>query len=515
MNKKVEVILVAFLYLFTLYLWTLPFQSNPLPFGDVDSTTHFTIGDWMALNDKSVFNIPYYMTYVFGEDAQGKLIYPPQFNTAEAIVESFSFDRIIPVYIFYTIISSLYVITSYLLIRKLYGFWPAYLSSFFLIFSYRDYMTYLWGMWPQMASFILTPLVMYSFYQFVEKKSNIYLYITAVLMVIQFAFHPQGMAFSAGFLVIYSALLIWKHKKFLFPVKSLATAAILGIVLLLIFAPFQIRIFANKIGLTDSGSEFREKAPLGNLLKWYERPQRNVGVPDEYFNFKDVYGYWVLPLLLLGIGIVLWRRNPSDILMISYLIAMYLFIHLENIGFPRAHRFLEMEAWLFAPLMVIGLLSLPSLLPESYRQKAKFGLIAAFSIITIFVIAVPAYSTLKNSYPGISRTTDLHMELADWMRNNLQEDANVMYVGYTAFAKKKWLRSLSHRNIIYDNSVIPQQHRAINLTDHVLIDYSEALAWTNSQDSISNLKEWELQNLANATLVYEHPSKMARIYALR
>ena len=131
---------------------------------------------------------------------------------------------------------------------------------------------------------------------------------------------------------------------------------ILGVVLLLAFAPFQLRIFANKIGLTETGSEFHEKAPLSNLLKWYERPQRNVGVPDEYFNFKDVYGYWVLPLLLLGVGLIIWRRNSPDTLMIAYLITMYLFIHLENIGFPRAHRFLEMEAWLFAPLIVIALL---------------------------------------------------------------------------------------------------------------------------------------------------------------
>ncbi|HLC65143.1 MAG TPA: DUF6541 family protein [Candidatus Nanoarchaeia archaeon] len=518
MNKKLEVILVALLYLFTLYLWTLPIQSTPLPFGDVDSTTHFTIGDWMALNDKSMFNIPYYMTYVLGEDAQGKLVYPPQFNTAEAIAESFSFGRIIPVFIFYAVISSLFVLTSYILIRKLYGFWPAYLSSFFLIFSYRDYMTYLWGMWPQIASFVLTPVVMYSFYQFVSKecKKPIYLYLTVILMITQFAFHPQGIVFSAGFLAIYSLLLIWKQKRFFFPLKTLAFAGILGVVLLLAFAPFQLRIFANKIGLTETGSEFHEKAPLSNLLKWYERPQRNVGVPDEYFNFKDVYGYWVLPLLLLGVGLIIWRRNSPDTLMIAYLITMYLFIHLENIGFPRAHRFLEMEAWLFAPLIVIGLLSVPSIIPESYRRNAKFALIAAFSILTIFLVTVPAYSTLKNAYPGAMRTTEFHMELADWMRENLPEDANVMYVGYTAFAKKKWLRSLSHRNIIYDNPVIPQQHRAINLTDHVLIDYSEALAWTNGdEEAIKELQNWEVQNLANKTLLYEHPSKLARIYSLR
>ena len=55
MNRKIKVLLITALFLFTLYLWTLPFQKNRMPYGEVDAGSHFTVGDYMAETDKSVY----------------------------------------------------------------------------------------------------------------------------------------------------------------------------------------------------------------------------------------------------------------------------------------------------------------------------------------------------------------------------------------------------------------------------------------------------------------------------
>src|SRR3989344_5776706 len=95
MNKK-DVILLIFLYLPALYLWTLPI--NEMPFGDVDSSAHFTSGDYMAYTDKSVYKLPYYLIPSLGYG--GYFGYPPQFNAGEAIIQILGGNRIIPVYLF-------------------------------------------------------------------------------------------------------------------------------------------------------------------------------------------------------------------------------------------------------------------------------------------------------------------------------------------------------------------------------------------------------------------------------
>ena len=149
--KKIEIVLMAVLYMAALYLWTLPIQNNRLPFGDVDASSHFTIGDYMVTYDKSIAKIPYPVTFRY--KGQNNLLpdylwYPPQYWTNTGIAQVLGGERILPPFIVVAIFSSLIVLSSYFLIRSLFGFWPAFLSSFLLMFSTRDYMIYLWGQWP-------------------------------------------------------------------------------------------------------------------------------------------------------------------------------------------------------------------------------------------------------------------------------------------------------------------------------------------------------------------------------
>ena len=59
--KAFAAVAVAVLFVVSLYLWTLPFQKNRLPFGEGDSAWHFAIGDSIASSDKAEFRLPYYI----------------------------------------------------------------------------------------------------------------------------------------------------------------------------------------------------------------------------------------------------------------------------------------------------------------------------------------------------------------------------------------------------------------------------------------------------------------------
>src|SRR3989338_9918967 len=145
-GKQVEFLAILIVYLTGLYVWTLPIQRNRLPFGDVDASSHFTIGDYMVTYDKSIAKIPYPVTFRY--KGQNNLLpdylwYPPQYWTNTGIAQVLGGERILPPFIVVAIFSSLIVLSSYFLIRSLFGFWPAFLSSFLLMFSTRDYMIYL------------------------------------------------------------------------------------------------------------------------------------------------------------------------------------------------------------------------------------------------------------------------------------------------------------------------------------------------------------------------------------
>ncbi len=66
MNKKIEALLVALLVLITIYIWTSPFQKNQMPFGDVDSSTHFALGDYSGQKGTTSTQIPPYLKYRYG-----------------------------------------------------------------------------------------------------------------------------------------------------------------------------------------------------------------------------------------------------------------------------------------------------------------------------------------------------------------------------------------------------------------------------------------------------------------
>ena len=516
--KKIELFLVAALYLTALYIWTLPIQKNSMPFGDVDASSHFTIGDYMASQDRSILEIPYPVTFRYwGQNAffPDYLWYPPQYWTNTGIAQVLGGERIMPVFILIAVLTSIIILSSYLLIRDLFGFWPAFLSSFLLIFSTRDFMIYLFGQWPQSLSFAFTPLVLYCFYQYHKsykesKPKPIYLYLMAMFLSAQFFFHPQGMIASAGALIAYNLILSIKNRKIPFSFKHLIISIILFAVVSSAFAPLNVGEFFSSLAEKQSesqGSAFQ----FDKLFKWYQGIKGDPGIPDFYFTYNETHGsllenvkntllaWWTLPFLLIGLFILAYRRREEDYLLLAWFISYYLLTRMVVWGFgSRDIRMFAYEAHVFYPIIAIGLLSLSSLQKqEAFKKYLKFGLIALFLILAVSINGKSAYEVLKSQQNSIGRISQPQYEAAEWIREKLPAKAGIYDYGTLGFqnfaAKIKWLLVLSQRHFIVGND-------QLNMTNYVFVDYTDAIALGN-QNYFNAIKNFEMQ-FQNATPIY-------------
>ncbi len=517
--KKLEFLLVILLYLAALYIWTLPMQGNKMPFGDVDASSHFTIGDFMVSYDQSIIKIPYPITFRYrGQNSlfPDYIWYPPQYWTNTAIAQIIGGERILPVFIFVAIFSSLIILSSYLLIRNLFGFWAAFLSSFLLIFSTRDYMIYLWGQWPQSLSFAFTPLTLYCFYRYCKNHNEgqgrpIYLYLMAVFLAAQFLFHPQGLIASAGALILYSLTLIVKNRKMPFSIKHASIAAAIFIAVCVAFAPLNIGEFIVELtSKQDTGAA--KILQLDKLFKWYQGIKNDPGLPDFYFTYNGAHGslqdgllsWWTLPFLLIGLFVLAYRRKEEDFVLLSWFVSFYFLTRLVVFGYgTRDIRMFAYEAHVFYPIIAVGLVSLSSLPPqETLRKYLKFGLIAVFLVLAITVNGKSAYDVLSSQKYSIARINPWQYEAADWLRSNSEESAQIYDVGTFGYqnyaAKIKWLGVLSQRHFIVNDY-------ELNSTGYVFLDYTDGIILKNNNYPDADSYLAALQNFEkgiNATPIY-------------
>lgn len=515
-NKKyLEILVIIILYLSALYIWTLPIHKNRMPFGDVDASSHFSIGDYISMHGKSIIKVPYYMAIRYG--GQNNLFpwalwYPPQYWTTAGVMQVVGGERIIPFFIMIAIFSSLFILTCYFLIRNLFGFWVAFLSSLLLIFSVRDYMVYLFGQWPQALSFVFTPLILYCYYKYTNSILNkqtgiIYLYIMVFLLAIQNFMHPQGFIASSGTIIIFTGLLLIKEKKLPFNFKHFFIVLVLFFVVSITLTPLNIGEFFGEIYRTGSGKT--DKWDLGILFRWYQDSAKYLGLPDFYFHYNtshgDInggkWGYWTLPLLFIGIVVLLLKRDRKSILMLSWLIAFYVFTHLSAFGMgSRDQRMMAFEAHVIYPIIVIGLLSIPSFFKtNTFKKFTKYFLIVIFIIFALSVNGKPTVNMLNMQQYSISRINPYQYEASEWILKNLPEDAYIYDIGTFGYqyygAKVKWLNALSQRPFVVDG-------RTINLSNYVMLDYSD-FALLRKDEEINNLKNFENENFKNLIPVYD------------
>jgi len=186
MKIKLDMLLVTILYIFSLFMWTLPIQNNPVPYGEVDASSHFMIADYMVKTDKVIYELPPYIDIRYWRDnflVNSRLWYHPPYHMNFANIGILGGHRITSLFLFNAILSSSGVIILFFIVRRLFGQLPAFLASLFMAFSMRDILIYMWGQWPQQLSYLMTPIILFSFYKyissFLEQKTNFtYLYIS-------------------------------------------------------------------------------------------------------------------------------------------------------------------------------------------------------------------------------------------------------------------------------------------------------------------------------------------------
>jgi len=508
MNKKLETIIVTALCLFAIYMWTLPIQKDNLPYGEVDAGAHFSLGDYMGQNNKVMLFLPYYIDLRYGGDNSfmpHTIWYPPVYHTNLAIMQIIGGERIIPIYLLVSILSSSVVLIMYIIIKKLYGFWSAILSSFLLVFSMRDILNFLWGQWPERISYYIVPLALYAFYKYCyscieNEKRKEYIYIAALLFAISFLIHPMGLFYSASAVLVFLVLFLIKEKKWIFNSKEILIAAIIFILIISIF-PIQLGNVIMRLNEKNQA----ENAPLISLFKWSKDPSKYVGaMPEDYFSYSKMHGIWTMPLLIIGLFILLIRRNKEDIFILSWLIAVYIMVHLDVIGKGGfSHRSLSASAHIFSPIIAIGLLSIPKLFKSINKNvyiTIKYGLIILFLVLAININGKQAYSQLSGAYSVPLRMTEPQYEVSEWMRSNLDVNADIEDIGTLNLAKKRWIQYVSQRHINHINNFDE------NITsNYVLLDYSDAFILRNYQgfeQQISEIQTYE-KNMSGYPLIYD------------
>ena len=55
-------------YLFALYMWTLPFQDNKTPYGEFDAISHWELGDFIAQRDRTFVYLPPFLDYSYADE---------------------------------------------------------------------------------------------------------------------------------------------------------------------------------------------------------------------------------------------------------------------------------------------------------------------------------------------------------------------------------------------------------------------------------------------------------------
>ncbi|MBI2135295.1 hypothetical protein HYU09_04860 [Candidatus Woesearchaeota archaeon] len=521
-RKHLELAAFIAVYMFALYLWTLPFQHNEMPYGEFDAISHWGLADFISQTDRTFVYLPKFIDERYGGDNSFKphtLWYPPPFHTDFAIISSFAQGRFVPVYLTNAVFATAILISVFFVIRSLFGFLPAILSSFLLTFSMRDIMPYLWGQWPERFGYAFVPLTLYCFYRYYttyskESSKPIYLYLTSLLLGINLFIHPLTFFHSILGLFILFVFLWLKERKFPLDLKSILISIALFALLMSIF-PYQS---GNVIAsfTQDSSSQDKVHSAFSRLAQWAPNAEDFIGsVPASYFSFREMNGLWTLPFLLFGILFLAIRRENRDIFLLAWLFSLYLILHRDLIGkISFLHRSLSATAHIFVPITVIGALSIPKLIPVN--KDIKKYLIYAFSILIVvlaFMYSFPAAnSTLKAAYEHpFVRVNQDEIEATAWIESNIPEDGVISLIGPPDEKKFRWLAFLSHRpfsNIVEYLTLEQYSENAQELfskelhENYVMLDYTD-IGRLQDRSHAERWLQFERIELADFTLLYD------------
>lgn len=528
LKDKQSLIVLFILLALVIFVWTKPFASNSFPYGDVDSSTHFILADYMATFDEPIFYLPYYIngtiggvTSGYGSLNQGKLWYPPQYHTSLSLYERLSPGRVRPVFLFFAFTSASIVFTIFIFIRGLYGWMPAAAASFLILFSIRDIQWFLWGQYPQIISFALIPLTLFAYYTFLNSTINppvkpVYLYLAAISSVMQFFFHPQAIVPTVLTGAIFSIAFVIKTRKI--PIKQLkhfALAIGLAVVIGGSFLQFPLgEGSVYKDVILSFPAEVRSESGLALLLNWYGAHQTLAGTPPWYWSFKATNPgwWWLVPLVIIGVLLLLHRRKLSDLLLLSWILAFYLITHLDFLSVGRVNRFLEVELHILASIAAVSLIILvPAYVRALIKLKYNLTAVRLILVVIFIVLAFTTYgnlaiSNLSSAYQGPFRITQPQLDVSNWMKDNLPKEADVFMLGTPIYTKKKWIQGLAQRQMDWSSADWTN-------STHVIVDYSDyPFFGQNFQPEVEQIQQLESILAENSQIVYQ--KDLIRVYKI-
>ncbi|MBI2139368.1 glycosyltransferase family 39 protein [Candidatus Woesearchaeota archaeon] len=507
-NPKLEGLLVTLLYFTALYFWTLPIQKSPLPYGEVDAASHYAVAEFTLWQGRSITLLPHYIDVRYGDDnvyQNHVLWYPPPFHTGLALGGFFGAPNQ-GIYIANALFSTLIILSVYFLMRNLYGILIALLSSFFLMFSMRDILTFLWGQWPERMGFAFIPLVLwclYAYYSSIKEKTpkSSYLYLIAVFLASALFIHPMAFFHALAAISVLSVFFLLREKRFFFSLRHIVFSSLVFLIIISVFPDQTLNVFAT---LKSERTDEPGKGDFSRLFRWF-KAQENAGVPEEYFSYRAMIGpVWTIPIILIAVIFLLLRRSPKDLVMLAWLVSLYIMLHLDFIGKGRVHRSLSATAHLFYPLIVLGIWFLLNSIPVKGRLKAilKYGLLSLFAVFLALAVAPPAFTALSSSYQGVNRLNPSQYEIAQWLKSGegmamLPETSRIYHLGSVSLAKSRWLSMAGHHEFLFEPNKSPKDANA----SHVAVDTSD-FALAGRQDLVQQLEALERQSFANQTSLY-------------
>jgi hypothetical protein len=213
---------------------------------------------------------------------------------------------------------------------------------------------------------------------------------------------------------------------------------------------------------------------------------------------------------------LLVRKETRDIFLLAWFLSLYLIMHRDIIGITTfLHRSLSASAHILIPIIVIGGLCVFSLfkLPENYKFFLKYGAATLIVVFALIFNMPSSYSILNQAYDSpFIRISPAQVEVSEWLKDNIDENANVSIIGPPPEIMQKvwWMASYSHRTSFFFEGFIlwedsPEKvQEDINyhiLNDYVVFDYSD-IARISDQSIAERWLEFERQNMGNHTMLY-------------
>lgn len=526
LNSKVVVVAaVALLFLVSFYLWTLPFQKNPLPFGEGDSAWHFAIGDHISSSDKAAFKL----SYVTGVWYYGfnKILgpfapeYPPSNHVDYALMQVLGGGRFIPVFIFRAMASFLGVFALFFLVHRLFGLLPAFIAALGISFSLREQLAYLFGQQPTLIAIVATPVTLYAWYKYLTsayggsedsahhsgKGSVVYLYLTFALLASQYLLHFQGFVASVVIMAVFAAAMFINFRKLPVSKLNIKHLAVAALLFLVVAAPFA----AIYLGAGDNA---KPSFKFSRLFEWGISPNYFQGsYPPAFSLFSAEYPKILWPFLFAGIALLLLRlfmvkNNVRELFLLSWLVGVYMLLHLDvftSTGLNRLARMLPLENYIFFTLIALSIVWLPQTIASFLKLDSRMAAVAKYSLAAILIFALvmtsgrDTYSTLSQAYSSIDRITPVQADFAGSYLSALPEkafiyDPSLKVVGQWRYPKMRWMLAISGRHVArYDGGPIADASYIDKNETYFLFDYSDIALFASSQQYQQQAAAWASQ----------------------